>query len=292
MVVGVFYAYFPYGAEPVNWPEILKRVKAAGASHVELSSMRLMKQDKAMRKATVETAKELGLSYTFCTSLPAGGDVSSDDPLERQRGIDAVRANIDTVAEMGGHVIGGMLHGSTIKAGVPVDNETRQRRMENSAGAVKEMAGHAAACGVRLGLEMCNRYENSMLNTVSQGLDFLKMVDHPAVGLHLDTYHMNIEEDDIAGAIMLAGKNIVNVHACDNNRKLPGMGHINWREVLMALKAVDYQGYLAMECFSRPFGCWTNDHRLWREYTRSGVDEDLIACIQYLKEIQHDLNLI
>jgi len=291
MKIGVFYAYFPYGEEPVNWPEILKRAKADGAEHVELSSMRLKNQSKEMRRATVETANELGLSYTFCTSLPGDGDVSSDDPATRQRGIDAIRANIETAAEMNGSVIGGMLHGSTIKPGVPVDNSTRMKRMENSARAVQEMGSFAESCGVRLGLEMCNRYENSMLNTVEQGLEFLKMVDSPAVGLHLDTYHMNIEEDDLAGAIILAGKNIVNVHSCDNNRKLPGMGHINWREILMALKATHYNGYLAMECFSRSFGCWANDHRLWRDYVKDGVDEDLIASLKYLNDIKRSLNI-
>ena len=289
MKPGVFYAYFPDG-DPVDWPAVLRRAKQDHAEHVELSSMRLLQQSKAMRQQTVQLAKELGLSYTFCTSLPRDGDVSSEDPAARARGIDAIRQNIELVAEMEGHVIGGMLHGSLPQPGVPVDNATRQRRLENSARAVQEMAQTAQACGVRLGLEMCNRYENTMLNTVEQGLEFLAMVDHPNVGLHLDTYHMNIEEDDLAAAILKAGDNIVNVHACDNNRKLPGMGHICWREVLLALHAVGYRGPLVMECFSHPYGTWVNDHRLWRDYVSAGVDEDLTASIAYLNRLLRDLD--
>ena len=186
MRIGVFYAYFPY-ENGVDWLGTLRRAKGCGADHVELSSMRLVKQDKAIRREIVALAHELDLTYTFCTSLPADGDVSSDDPQQRQRGVDAIRRNIELVAEMEGSVIGGMLHGSTVKPGVPVDNSTRQKRLEHSAAAVQQMAQTAQACGVRMGLEMCNRYENSMLNTVSQGLAFLDIVASPAVGLHLDT---------------------------------------------------------------------------------------------------------
>lgn len=290
MRVGVFYAYFPY-EDTVDWPAVLRRAKKDGADHVELSSMRLVKQSREIRRETVKTARELGLTYTFCTSLPRDGDIASGDKAQCSRGIDAMKQNIELVAEMGGGVVGGMLHGSTVKPGVPVDNATRQSRMENSARAIQEIAKTAEACGVRMGLELCNRYENTMLNTVEQGLEFLDMVDNPAVGLHLDTYHMNLEEDDLAAAILKAGSHIVNVHACENNRKLPGMGHVNWREVLLALHAAGYEGALAMECFSRPFGVWTNDHRLWREYVKDGIDEDLIRSVSYLKQLLHTLNL-
>lgn len=289
MKVGVFYSYFPHG-EPVDWPNVLRRAARDGADHVELSSMRLVRQSKEVWQEVVKTAHELGLSYTFCTSLPPNGDVSSEDAQERQRGVDFIRANIELAAEMGGGVVGGMLHGSTRKPGELVDNSTRARRLERSARAVQEMAETARACGVRLGLEMCNRYENTMLNTVEQGLDFLEMVDSPAVGLHLDTYHMNIEEDDLVQAIQLAGKQIVNVHACENNRKLPGMGHLNWKEILLALKAAGYEGALSMECFAVPFGPWLNSMCLWREYVRNGIDEDLKVSVAYLKEILEKLS--
>ena len=290
MRAGVFYAYFPDG-DPVDWPTVLRRAKQDGAEHVELSSMRLLKQSREMRRTTVETAKELGITYSFCTSLPADGDVASENAAERKRGIDAIKQNLDLVAEMEGKIIGGMLHGSTTKPGIPVDNDTRQRRMENSARAVHEMGEYAEALGIRMGLEMCNRYENNLLNTVGQGLAFLKLVDSPVVGLHLDTYHMNIEEDDLTDAIVKAGKSIVNVHACENNRKLPGMGHLNWRSILMALKEAGYTGFLATECFSMPYGCWTNDHRLWRTYVQDGIDEDLKKSMHFLQALMEELKI-
>ena len=134
MRIGVFYAYFPY-EDSVDWLGTLRRAKACGADHVELSSMRLLRQDRPLRREIVELAHELDLTYTFCTSLPPDGDVASEDPRQRQRGVDAMRRNIELAAEMEGAVIGGMLHGSTVKPGVPVDNATRQRRLGHVAAA-------------------------------------------------------------------------------------------------------------------------------------------------------------
>lgn len=289
MRVGVFYAYFPHG-DVVDWEACLKRAKACGAEHLEVSSMRLLRQDRAVRDDLVAVAKSLGMTYTFCTSLIPGADVSSDDEEERRRGIEYIKKNIELVSEMEGSVVGGMLHGSTYKH-QPVDNGTRARRMENSAKAVREMAKTAADYGVRMGLEMCNRYENTMLNTVAQGLEFLEMVDSPSVGLHLDTYHMCIEEDDMAGAILSAKGKIVNVHSCENNRKLPGMGHMDWREILLALKAAGYDGALSGECFAVPFNVWTNNMYLWRDYVEEGIDEDLCRSVSYLKGLIKTLHL-
>lgn len=114
MRIGVFYAYFPY-EDSVDWLGTLRRAKACGADHVELSSMRLLRQDRPLRREIVELAHELDLTYTFCTSLPPDGDVASEDPRQRQRGVDAMRRNIELAAEMEGAVIGGMLHGSVMK---------------------------------------------------------------------------------------------------------------------------------------------------------------------------------
>lgn len=289
MKVGVFYAYFPHG-DLVDWEACLKRAKACGADHLEVSSMRLLRQEKAVRDNLVAVAKSLGMTYTFCTSLLPDADVASDDDKERRRGIEYIKRNIELVREMDGSVVGGMLHGSTYKHR-PVDNETRERRMEQSAAAVREMAKTASDYGVQMGLEMCNRYENTMLNTVEQGMEFLGMVDHPSVGLHLDTYHMCIEEDDLASAILQAKGKIVNVHSCENNRKLPGMGHINWREILLALKAAGYDGALSGECFAVPFNGWTNNMYLWRDYVKDGIDEDLCRSVSYMKDLIQTLHL-
>lgn len=289
MKISLYYSYFPHG-DPVDWEAVMRRVAALGAECVELSSMRLVEQDRSVWELVRAVADELGLGYTFCTSLPAGGDVSSDDAEARRRGIDFIQRNIETVAAMGGSILGGMLHGSTNRS-EPIDNGTLPARLANSAAAVREMAEYAASRGVRLGLEMCNRFENTMLNTVEQGLEFLGMVDCANVGLHLDSFHMNIEEDDLAAAIMRAGKRIVHFHASENNRKLPGMGRLDWREILLALGAVGYRGALSAECFAIPHNVWTNNMCLWRDYVRDGIDEDAAASIAFLKAMLEKLTL-
>ena len=128
--------------------------------------------------------------------------------------------------------------------------QTRQDLM-----AILRQAGDLAAPrGVRLAIEPLNRYEGNLINNVHQGLDFLRELNHPAVGLLLDTYHMNIEEASWVEPIQHAagaGK-LFHVHLGDNNRLPPGKGMIDFRGVLQALHAVGYDGWLTAELLGRP----------------------------------------
>jgi sugar phosphate isomerase/epimerase len=114
----------------------------------------------------------------------------------------------------------------------------------------------AAARGVRIAIEAANRYELDFINNASEGLDFLAELRHPAVGLLLDTFHMNIEESSWEGAFRRAAEPglLWHVHIGDNNRLPPGRGMIDFRRVLRALAEVGYRGYLSAELLARPDG--------------------------------------
>ena len=116
-------------------------------------------------------------------------------------------------------------------------------------------AGEAAAGrGVRLALEPLNRYENDLINNAAQGLAFLQQLNHPAVGLLLDTFHVNIEEaswTEPFERVFAAGK-LFHVHLGDNNRLPPGKGLIDFRAILHTLQALGYQGYLSAELLALP----------------------------------------
>ncbi len=101
-------------------------------------------------------------------------------------------------------------------------------------------------------LEIINRFETFIFNTVTDALVFLQRVDHPAVKLHLDTYHMNMEEDNIADAIRAAGDQLGHFHCVASNRKLPGKGHLNWHGIRQALDDIGYDGGLGIEAFPLP----------------------------------------
>ena len=148
---------------------------------------------------------------------------------------------------------------------------------------LKQAAEMAEKYQVTLCLEVVNRFEGYLLDTVQQGLELLEEVNSPYIRLHLDTFHMNIEEDQIAAAIRLAGSQLGHFHCSENNRKRPGLGHIPWGEVRAALDAIDYQGWLVLESFVSTAGEVGRDLFIWRELS-AARDKDAALAAQFLRK--------
>jgi D-psicose/D-tagatose/L-ribulose 3-epimerase len=138
------------------------------------------------------------------------------------------------------------------------------------------VATHAAACGVRLAVEPLNRYETSVVNTVDQGLAMLDDLPADAVGLALDTYHLNIEEQDPAAAVRRAGAagRLAHVQVCANDRGAPGADHMDWPALRDALAAAGYAGPLCIESFTAENASIATAASIWRPLARS---QDAIA---------------
>ena len=119
---------------------------------------------------------------------------------------------------------------------------------------LRSAADHACQLGVRLALEPLNRYETDLIQNSAEGLQFLRETPHPNLGLLLDSFHMNIEEDDIPAALQrvyAAGK-LFHIHLGDSNRLPPGRGHFNFAGLVRTLEALGYSGYLSAELFPVP----------------------------------------
>ncbi|MBM3842700.1 MAG: sugar phosphate isomerase/epimerase [Verrucomicrobia bacterium] len=129
---------------------------------------------------------------------------------------------------------------------------------------LKELAAYARAKGVTICIEPLNRFETDFLNTCDQGLRLVRAVKSPAVKLHLDTFHMNIEEKDQAAAIRKAGKLLGHFHACGSDRGTPGGDHIAWPAIVKALKAVGYQGDVVIESFTTDVKVIARAAAIWR----------------------------
>lgn len=112
---------------------------------------------------------------------------------------------------------------------------------------IREAGKYALENGIRLTLEAWNRYETYLVNRLEQSLAMVKEIDLPSVGCMGDTYHMNIEEVDIADAFRLVGDKLYYVHIADSNRAAPGRGHIDFKSIAQALKDINYEGYISME---------------------------------------------
>ncbi|HWV22633.1 MAG TPA: sugar phosphate isomerase/epimerase family protein [Thermomicrobiales bacterium] len=216
-------------------------------------------------RAIVEDA---GLRPGVCAAMGPGRDLTSDDAGTVAATQAYLRACIEHAAGIGARVVAGPLYSPTGETGAISDGE-RTRKIETLARNLVPLVEIADASGVRLGIEPLNRFETSLFNTVAQTMALVDMVDHPALGLLLDTFHMNIEERDIGAAIRRAGDRLVHFHACGNDRGAPGNDGIDWAGVRDALRDVGYSGTVTIESFTSANRTIVTAASIWRPLAAS-----------------------
>lgn len=160
--------------------------------------------------------------------------------------IDFLKLAIDKTAEMGCLALSGVIFGGIgERTGVP----PTQKEYDNVAYAMTEAAKHAKLRGIELGIEAVNRYENHLINTARQAVNLIERIGMDNVFVHLDTYHMNIEEKGAANGIIDAGEHLKYIHLSESDRGTPGEGNCPWDAIYGALAAIGFKGGLAMESF-------------------------------------------
>jgi sugar phosphate isomerase/epimerase len=177
---------------------------------------------------------EEGLSFT------------DPDPRVRRSAIERIKSHIPAAARFGAVIIIGLIRG-IVKPGVG-----SAQAMDWLIAALKECSAAANPQGGRLALEPINRYETTLINTASQGLNLIELVGADNFGLLLDTFHMNIEEANIEASIQACGGHIFHFHVADSNRWHPGAGHLDFKSILGALNSTGYRGYVSGEFIPQP----------------------------------------
>ena len=279
--LGVYYAFLAT-ADEVDWLQCLRRTQKAGLNILELSAPKVRALTGQARWEIADYASRLGIGLTFATALTPETDVSDPSPAVRAAGIKRLTEDVRMVRAMGGTALGGILTGVGKHFPPGVEN-TRQADADRAAGSLAEVAKAAEDADVTLCAEVVNRFESPLINTCEECLRIVEAVDSPSLGVHLDTFHMNIEEARIGKAIRLAGKRLVHFHACENNRALPGQGHIDWAEVFDALEAIGYQGPIVMESLPGPYGSVASRLNIWRKLSQD-VDGELAVATNFLRE--------
>jgi D-psicose/D-tagatose/L-ribulose 3-epimerase len=198
------------------------------------------------RAAELLHEQELGAS--LCAVMPPGRDLLGDEG-EVAATQEYLRHCVDVAERIGSPAVGGPIYSAVGRTWLLEAGE-RRRTIERLVEALRPLADYAGEHGVKLALEPLNRYETSLINTAEQGLEVVEELDSSALGLLLDTYHMNIEEKDPAEAIRLAGARLVHVHACGSDRGTPGADHLDWPAIAAALGDVDYAGAVCIESFT------------------------------------------
>jgi D-psicose/D-tagatose/L-ribulose 3-epimerase len=233
-----------------NWTDDLEQYilksKEIGYDGVEIPLMDPFGLDVNKLKKILEDNQ---IQCTCGTGLSDRTDISSEDFLVRENGVNHLKKCIDICQQLGCDVLGGVLYSPWGKL---YSRKESREKIENAIVCLQEVGHYAKAKGVTLALELINRYETYMLNTIQDGLDFVKRVDSEQIKIHFDTYHGNIEEKSIPNAIRSAKGKIHHVHFSENDRGIPGTGSIQWTQVKEALLDIDYNRWIVLECFVKP----------------------------------------
>jgi D-psicose/D-tagatose/L-ribulose 3-epimerase len=227
--------------------------------------------------------EDVGLKAGVCAAMGPGRDLTSINVEDVTSTQDYLRACIDEAAEIGATVVAGPMYSPTGQTGA-IEFFERERMLAMLIRNLLPVIAHAEVKGVRLAIEPLNRFETSLFNTIEQTMRLIEMVDHPSLGLLLDTFHMNIEERDIGAAIRRAGKKLYHFHACGNDRGAPGNDGIDWDSVRTALNDVGYTGMVSIESFTSANRTIATAASIWRPLakTQDALAEDGLAFLQQM----------
>jgi D-psicose/D-tagatose/L-ribulose 3-epimerase len=202
-----------------------------------------------------------GMKASCGTGLGPETDLTHPDAGVRAAGLKFLSACIEGAAKLGSPALGGVTYAPW--AVFPADD--RNKRRDRCIQSLREAVKIAEDSDILLCMEVLNRFEGYLINTVAQGIEIIEAVGSPNLKLHLDTFHLNIEADQIDEEIRAAGEYLGHFHCVANNRKPPGEGHILWEKVKQALLDVGYQGYLVAEIFVNPAGEVGEGLFIWRD---------------------------
>ena len=248
----------PFTTESVK---LFPKFKKWGFDTVEIPVEAPEHIDPAKVKAAADKA---GLAIgSICACMGPGSDFRGTAE-EQATGMAYCKALVDQAAIMGCPRLIGPIYSVVGRIGAHDDAEQKEH-FKLVVKNLKVLAAYAAAKGITLCIEPLNRFETDFLNTTDKGLALIKAVGAKNVVLHLDTFHMNIEEKNQAASILKAGKHLGHFHACGSDRGTPGGDHIDWKPIVAALKKIGYQGDVVIESFTTDVKVIARAAAIWRK---------------------------
>lgn len=276
--------------------QIIDFTKKANLDVIELKTNDFVHLTKQERSSIIKYIKNAGLSITVNgTGLQTEKDISSSNKEYHKAGIKHLCNMLDICAEMGTQVFSGIPYGlwNTFPDSENIA-EIKKIHTENAIIGLTKVAKYAEKVGVVLCLEIVNRFEQYIANTVEEGIAICKAIHNDYCKLLLDTFHMNIEEDYIPDAICKAYEKgyIGYIHIGESNRKIPtgkNKTNIDWEAIAQTIKKINYKGPLVMEAFVLDKSPNAKNVSLWRTIKQSddidGLVSDVSEGVNYLKSL-------
>lgn len=247
---------------------LLEKIKGWGFDGVELPLDDMSLED--VRLYAEELGK-LGLEATGIVAMPAKkADPISSDRRLRRNAVEYMRSCIDKAHILSASVIAGPLYqGLGRFSGIGPTEEEKKRCVDY----LREIAPYAGEKRILLAGEAINRFETYFVNTVAQACEIVDRVDSPYVGIHVDTYHGNMEELHVCKSWRMAGDRIFHVHISENTRGIPGTGNAVFPEIFDTLRELGYDRWLTIEGFGKSSPELAARLHLWRPFAEK--DEDI-----------------
>lgn len=286
MKYGIYFAYWEkeWNADQKSY---ISKVKKLGFDILEISCAMLKNISREELVEMRDMARAEGVTLTAGYGPGPSENLASSDEAVVKNAVAFYTDILKKLEILDIHTLGGGIYSYwPVDYTKPIDKEGDWKRSVKN---VRTVGKIAQECGVDYCLEVLNRFEGYLLNTCAECRQFVEEVDVPAVKIMLDTFHMNIEEDSMTEAILLAGDRLGHFHVGENNRRLPGKGNLPWYQIGSALRAIGYDKNVVMEPFVKSGGKVGSDIKIWRDLSMGAateqLDRDAAASVAFLRNV-------
>jgi len=248
-----------------HYPQ-LEKIKSTGFDGVEIP---IFGGEDAHYQKLRKKLDELQLKTSTVTVATPEASAISPDPKSRRAAAERLKTIVRHSAILGADILCGPFHQAL---GVFSGTGPTEEEFKRATDVHREVADEAKRQGVCLALEFLNRFECYFLNTTAAAATYVRRVNHPNLKTMFDTFHANIEEEDLPRAFSENVAEIAHVHVSNNDRGVPGRGHIDFPAVFRAIKKSGYNGWLTIEAFGRALPELAEPTRVWRDFFKQPDD--------------------
>jgi D-psicose/D-tagatose/L-ribulose 3-epimerase len=267
---------FKLGVDSFIWSEVFKEkdlwiLSKAKELGFEVLDLAIAYPDTFPLEAVKKERDKVGIEVVTTTTLQHDGNIISPDPEIRKNGVRILKKAIDINNALGSKIFGGLNYAAW---GYLTKKPRTQAEWDWGVTAMTEVAKYAKETGdCTICFETVNRFESHFINIAADAVQYCKDIGTGNVKVHLDCFHMNVEEANFADAIRTCGKEYLGYfHTCENNRGIPGTGHVPWKEVFTTCKELGFFGPFVIESFDPSFTELSGMCAIWRTFAPTGED--------------------